>query len=140
MDRQIKIGIIINIVCFLAIVFAFIIKKLTVNVHNNIFEKTIINLPGLAKSTNEKNTGYSFWPLSHIILYIILGIVAPDYWYLWIIIGIFWEIIEFIFGKFSKTSGKNNTQYGDKWLNYRFSDIFFNLFGLLIGVSISKLI
>tara|TARA_Y100000389_G_C16976976_1_gene278416 strand:- start:45 stop:467 length:423 start_codon:yes stop_codon:yes gene_type:complete len=140
MDRQIKIGIIINIVCFLAVVFAFIIRKFTVNFHNNIFETTIINLPGLAKSTKEKNTGYSFWPLSHIILYIILGIVAPDYWYLWIIIGIFWEIIEFIFGKLSKTSGKNNTQYGDKWLNYRFSDIFFNLFGLLIGVSISKLI
>lgn len=136
MDQQLKNGIIIYIICLIGVLTLFIPKY---DILNNI----IFDIPWLSKITNE--TGFSYWPITHFIMYIFLGLFAPKYWYIWIIIGICWEIIETFLGntfnKNSKEINKNRKiQYSGKWMNGTVSDIFFNISGLIIGIILQKII
>lgn len=93
---------------------------------------------------------FSAWPFSHFILYLILGYLAPKYWFLLFIIGICWEIIEFSLGKvlnnlYNKTNKVGNinnihkNQYENIWITGMKSDILFNSLGLFMGVIIAKM-
>jgi multisubunit Na+/H+ antiporter MnhF subunit len=91
---------------------------------------------------------FSWWPISHFIMYIILGVVAPEYWILWFCTGIGWEILEAGVGKMMSAAGRDNllrslnsqTQYGDNWVAGSLTDVVFNSVGLGIGVLLSRMI
>ena len=101
---------------------------------------------------------YSAWPISHFLLYAIIGYISPDLWWLWIAIGIAWELLEYGVGelisrasandggldKVNKTYLKlfihpNNSQYSGKWVKGCKSDILFNILGLMLGIIIAKI-
>ena len=68
------------------------------------------------------------WCVSHIVLYIILGYFAPNYWHVSILLGILWELIEKVL--------ENNRVKNVKSKPY---DIVRNIAGLGIGIVFSRL-
>ena len=95
---------------------------------------------------------YSFWPVSHFIMYTCLGFSASSWWWLWFILGVGWELFEYELGVLSQHAQKKMEtrtihfahamgfqQYGAKWMNGSFSDLVFNAAGLAAGMALSTL-
>ena len=155
MEKQVKHAIIIYILAIVLIIIAAI-TRYTGNY--DIMEYNWFSCEWFGKLFKEKEN-FSSWAFSHFMLYLILGYVAPDYWLLLFIIGVFWEIIEWGTSKFiqntceidfiknnyadlwkQKAPPKGNIgQYEDEWMSGKISDILFNFLGLIIGISIAKL-
>jgi hypothetical protein len=136
MDQQLKNGIIIYTICFIGTIILSIPQY-------DILNTIIFDIPWLSKITNEN--GFCFWPITHFIMYIFLGLFAPKYWYIWIFIGILWEILENIIGNIfnnnpNEINKNKNIQYSGKWMDGTVSDIFFNISGLIIGIIFQKII
>ena len=101
----------------------------------------------MSRLTNER--GFSAWPISHFIMYIILGIFSPDYWYVWVLIGIVWEFVEYAFTKniviadietsYSNEEYLKKYQY-NSWTGGTPSDIFFNITGLIVGLIVNRMV
>jgi hypothetical protein len=60
----------------------------------------------------------TFWNLTHVILYAVLGFVFPQYWWLLMLVGALWECLENFVA--------HNTPM----------DIVWNATGLLIGAAV----
>lgn len=77
------------------------------------------------------------WSLTHVICYYIAGFLFPEQWVLIFIIGVAWEFFEVILGDiityFMGAPGKEYGLYGDKWMDGRLSDIWYNTIGLALG-------
>lgn len=71
-----------------------------------------------------------WWSVTHFIFYIILGFMFPHLWYILIILGISWELIEFGVSKIEKTYFTSNYWRG------RWSDLVVNTFGFIVGLSL----
>ena len=67
----------------------------------------------------------NMWSISHFLMYLVLGVVSPSYWLLWVCVGVLWEIIEFICD-----------YYKIQYIDYKWSDIPINIGGLIMGVFI----
>lgn len=81
------------------------------------------------------NGCFDLWHITHILLYIIIGIIYPDNYLLIFIISIIWEFYEdYMFKYIIKNSNCNDI------ICLRFEDIILNLFGYFIGSNIEKLI
>ena len=65
----------------------------------------------------------NMWSISHFLMYLVLGVVSPSYWLLWICVGVLWEMIEFACN-----------YYKIQYINYKWSDIPINTCGLIMGV------
>lgn len=82
----------------------------------------------------------SYWPISHFIMHLILGFLFPECWFLLLIIGIGWEGMEFIFGLFERSKGKDSSlQYSEKWWAPNIADLILNIAGLVVGLGLNKL-
>ena len=87
---------------------------------------------------------FSWWPVTHLILFAILGFFYSECWLMIMVLGIVWELFEYSAGwifpnrrrKF--VTGKG-VQYNDKWWAPNVFDPIFNAIGFLIGWSLSKL-
>ena len=137
-------GLIVYITTFTLGVFIAIYRAFTGKdfMDTHVFDSEILyNITGEFKHI-------SWWPISHFIMYLILGLIAPKYWLLWFSIGIGWEIFEWLGGKILISTGKGNLnvfrsrhnqqQYGNNWVTGTITDIIFNGLGLGIGVLISQ--
>lgn len=86
----------------------------------------------------------SWWPISHIILYFILGYLFPNCWLPIMLMGILWEIVEYIAGLIfvhrRKIVTSKGLQYNDKWWSSNLFDPLFNAFGFVAGVLAAKII
>ena len=84
----------------------------------------------------------SWWPISHFLLYAILGFFFPTCFIPLMILGILWELFELLLGILSKKrqSVTRGVQYGDKWWSANLFDPFFNAAGFLVGMLIAKLV
>jgi hypothetical protein len=69
-----------------------------------------------------KDCIFTYWHLSHFLLYVIIGFFCPNLFLLSISIGIIWEILEYLIKLDDIT------------------DIFFNIFGFIVGFLINKLV
>jgi hypothetical protein len=138
--KQLKVGIVAIVVCVVGIVIIGLIRNKT---GFDPFGKTAIKSKFLGNLFGEKEE-FSWWPISHFLLYLFLGIFAPSLWLLWFTLGIVWEICEALTGKLISKGrsrlGKMYRQYGAEWVCGKSSDIFFNSVGLLTGVLISSVI
>ena len=85
----------------------------------------------------------SWWPVSHFILYFILGFLYPGYQFEFIIIGIGWELFEHLTSPISKLMRTNNENVKNieytSWISGSFNDIIFNIAGLYTGVILNRL-
>ena len=87
----------------------------------------------------------SMWPVSHFILFFVLGYFFPNCW-VWIFIaGAVWEILEFVVGYIAaqrnallKTSTWTGIQY-KIWWGGSWADLLFNAAGLAMGIALSKI-
>jgi hypothetical protein len=70
------------------------------------------------KKQMKKPCIFNGWNLSHLLVYMILTIIFPEYFIFLFIAGIIWEIFEIYFGV-------------DNWL-----DILWNLMGIILGLII----
>lgn len=78
------------------------------------------------------------WALSHFILFFILTYIYPSEWKFLIIVGILWEITEYIL------STKNfhyiyNHKYNENFWYARYQDIIMNILGILTAFTILKI-
>jgi len=118
----------------------------------DVMSLTVFKSKTLGDMTGEDGV-YSLWPISHFILYVFLGFLAPSWWWLWISIGIGWEIFEYYCGQLVKgLQTKKGTfkiakkaekmfmpQYGEEWVSGTKSDVLFNVAGLALGILLSKI-
>jgi hypothetical protein len=115
----------------------------------DIMDVVIFHSKELGNMAGE-NGAFSLWPISHFILYVCLGYFAPSLWWICLLIGIGWEIFEYIAGNLwqkykAKSTRKvftqiTSQQYSTKWVDCRWSDILFNVAGLLVGVALARLV
>jgi len=118
----------------------------------DIMNLTVFRSKILGDLTGE-NGVYSLWPISHFVLYAFLGYLAPSWWWLWICVGIGWELIEYSCGLLVRKlqSTKRTASLGKKaermfmpqyeegeWVSGKPSDILFNIAGLGLGLLLSK--
>jgi glycopeptide antibiotics resistance protein len=81
----------------------------------------------------------SYWPISHFIMYFILGFLFPNCWPILILVGIGWEGLEFLFGLFEKSKAKDTSLgYSRKWWAPNVADLILNVLGLSLGVALAK--
>lgn len=70
------------------------------------------------------------WRMSHLILYLIFGVIYPEYFWLFFMFGIIWEIVEFIL-----------TKVDDNWWGSSYDhilDIITNSIGFILGMLLNK--
>jgi hypothetical protein len=93
---------------------------------------------------DEWDTPFGWWAISHIVLYAVFGFMYPQCFCFVFFIGIGFEVLESLFGIFLPSDVKKTTmkdgKYINKWWIGAYSDIFMNLFGLLIGLFFGKVI
>jgi glycopeptide antibiotics resistance protein len=84
---------------------------------------------------------YSFWPMTHLLLFMFLTIFFPNVKCIihLMIIGIAWEVIETLISKLTKSPKhtiniNDEIQYSYNWWAGSLSDIFFNSLGILLGL------
>lgn len=88
----------------------------------------------------------SFWPITHFLLYLGLGLVLPvKYYKYFVVAGILWEILEYTGGKClpaEKRDYHRNTteeyQYDD-WVTGKFGDLVANMAGLFLGFGLKTI-
>ena len=140
--KEIKIATAAYAVSLIVIIIIGITIKIT---GKDIMNKTLFESKWLGKLCGE-NGQYCSWPISHFLLYLFLGIACPRIWPFLFVLGIVWEIIEWIIGRFlrkneakgkvSKIAVKN--QYNQEWVTGKWSDLIFNAAGLALGLGIRK--
>ena len=139
MDDQVKFAIAAYATSFIAVIILGIIFKLT---GRDRMSETVFESEWIGSLCGE-NGLYCYWPLTHFILYLVLGIGCPKIFPYLFLVGIMWELFELIIGKVVlKIKGPRNpdkkTQYGHNWISGKYSDLMFNGLGLLLGVIIRK--
>lgn len=116
MNKQLK-----NLIKIYAISFFLVIVTMVYR-HVSDTELNILNIN--IKGLNNCD----LWCVSHIILYIILGYFAPNYWHVAILLGVLWELFEKML---------ENKQL--KYAKSKSYDIVRNIAGLGIGIVLSRL-
>ena len=91
---------------------------------------------------NMKNTNCcSMWPISHFLLYFILGIFFPECGIPLIIFGVAWEGIEILGGTLeAKKRKKRGQQYSEKYWMGSVADLIANPLGFICGYFLQKLL
>ncbi len=118
-------------------IMTFFPKKM---VYKDFMNYKIFTLPG--------SNCCSLWPISHLVLYLILGFIFPDCWLLLFIVGALWEAMEVVGGKipilnpqrkFKEGYGDDpDVEYSNGWWAGSFKDVIFNTIGLAMGVLLRK--
>lgn len=72
----------------------------------------------------------SGWPLSHFMLFAVLGILYPTCGVIVNLLGILWELYE---GPPVVRHEDNTVEYIGQWWQGNLRDIFFNITGFLVG-------
>ena len=93
-----------------------------------------------------KSTTIDIFTLNHIILWIIIGYIYPNKYYLALFLGILWELFErfIIYNKplyfFVKKYWPVPEKYWNEINKNSFIDIFVNMIGYYIGSNIYKIL
>lgn len=149
-NTKLKIGdkakiIVIDLIIILSILIFFAVAnqvdQSTPLREKDPLNKNVLFIPGIER-------GFSSWPISHFILYLILGYTFPKEWPFLLVVGIVWEFIEVSIGKAEdKIFGKNkditkisDVQYENNWCTGDFADIAFNITGMIAGIAIRTVV
>lgn len=92
---------------------------------------------------------FSSWPLTHLVMYTVLGFLFPNLWPLFFVIGVIWEIMESSVCKVVGRKGhamvrmegrSGQLEYPFNWWQGSWKDIVFNTAGLVIGISLRAVV
>ena len=107
---------------------------------SDVLNKKIVNAPFLGKNC------CSTWPISHVVLYAICAYIWPHKWKELFVMGLIWEFIEWVAGILQSNSIRPTTfnspsEHDDsieykQWWSFKYSDILFNLIGIIIGLCL----
>jgi len=89
----------------------------------------------------------SKYAVSHFLLYFFLGLFFPQGWIFFIVIGIAFEILEWVVGLqyrkkgdiFPRIDTDGNLTYGAGWRAGNLKDIIANVSGLMLGIIVNKI-
>lgn len=75
------------------------------------------------------------WPISHFILYFVIGLFFPNCDFVVILVSVLWELYEQIMKNYNanKDVGDKGTVYTGSWWQGNLYDIFINLLGFYFG-------
>jgi hypothetical protein len=124
--------------CIVILIYQKILESITKPHHST-------NITDLLNK-NIFNIQISGWSYSHFIFYAVLGYYYPHKIKHLFIIGITWEIIEYITGTVISSPQNNidkilshGLKYSDKWWGGCASDLIYNYLGLLVGSHLAKI-
>lgn len=100
--------------------------------------KIVFNIPTIENCC-------SWWPLSHFILFFIIGVLFPECGVIAIIAGVLWELFEVgahaVIGRERQyVRGETGVEYSQSWWAGSMKDIFFNIVGFYAGMLMMKAI
>lgn len=91
------------------------------------------------------SVNFSFWPVSHFLLYLGLGMAFPEVVPELFVVGILFEFFEDLVGWVQKehfpsfsVGTPENSLYADRWMRGNGWDIIFNAAGLLVGAGMTQ--
>ncbi len=125
-------------VAAVVIVYFFILRlKFGVNspngvIYNDFMNVKVFDFPMLGEPC------CSWWPISHFVLFFILGYLYPSCGIVLMVLGAAWEGIEVIVN-YLEGSPRGNTrtssklEYSENWWAGSFKDIIFNVAGFFAG-------
>lgn len=93
---------------------------------------------------NVTKTCCSWWAITHILLFMIMGFMFPNCALFILLLGAMWEFTEDFLGSTGITKGKairgitNKVEYASSWWAGSFKDILLNTIGFFIGVWVRK--
>ena len=108
-------------------------------VYSDPFNKIVFDMPFLEKCC-------SWWPLSHFIFFLIIGILFPDCDLPAILGGIAWELTEvgvyYAIGQDRQgtRNGDGKIQYAESWWMGSTQDIVMNIVGFYLGKFLNKIL
>jgi len=130
------------VICFYFIILKLFYKTNEQKIQNDILNVKVVDVPFLENCC-------SWWPISHFILFFILGLLFPQCGLLVISVGIGWEIFETILSYLGNNSERQairedslseNYEYSHNWWAGSFKDIIMNILGFITGYTLVKLI
>lgn len=130
----------ILLIIFMVIIFYFFFLRSSFEekeiVKNDIFNRKIFDIPWLENCC-------SFWPVSHFILFFILGLLFPNCDVPLISLGILWEGFEMFWASVQGSERQwvmenGNIEYSGNWWAGSAKDILFNIAGFYTGKFVSK--
>ncbi len=130
--------------CFIIIVYSVI------KCNNKKLEDPLSTYPIGGKNTYFANI-LDGWSLSHFFIFMFAGIFYPDYFVIASILGILWELFEYLtsnsginlsvlswFKQISKCNALSKENRDGHWMYAKYSDIYINTFGFYIGYILSN--
>jgi hypothetical protein len=90
-------------------------------------------IPDSLREEIEGGNFLSYWRLSHLLLHLIAGLLCPRSWWLWLLMGICWELTERTLALI----------FRDNWWGTNLGhleDIVANTAGFIVGFSLRKLL
>ena len=106
---------------------------------NDILNKKLFDFPMLENCC-------SYWPITHLLLFAILGFAFPTCWLELLLLGVLWEVFEsvlaYLAGKQRQyvVSNNDNIEYSKSWWSGSMKDIIMNIIGFALGWSIRKIV
>jgi hypothetical protein len=82
----------------------------------------------------------SWWPISHFVLYLILGYLFPQCWILILSIGVLWEGFEKFYGDYVDSQKAEDGGEYSTWWAWNWKDVVMNIMGFLTGTALRKTI
>jgi hypothetical protein len=119
--------------CALLYSFALHVLYVENRAARDILNRTVFSI-GVAE--------YSWWPVSHFIMYMAIGFVCAEHAVPMLLIGIGWELIEMLLNvlMYKKHGIKPpGSQYSENWWAGSWTDVLFNAAGFFVGALISTL-
>lgn len=89
---------------------------------------------------------FSCWPISHFVLYFVIGVLCAKHWPQLMLAGIGWELFEAAMSMVMHERHKQRPiedqekaggQYDAKWMSASPTDIIFNFAGLVLGMFVN---
>lgn len=85
----------------------------------------------------------SLWPISHFVLYGIVTYMYPKEWKFIFLIGLVWEIYEWMLSRFfikntNVIKSDSNLQYNETWWAAEPLDIFMNTMGIALALLLKS--
>lgn len=133
-------------IIFIIISFYFVTLKLFYNTDEEKIQNDVLNVK--VKDVPFLENCCSWWPISHFILFFVLGLLFSKCGVLVISIGIGWEIFETILSYLGNNEERqaireSNTsddyEYSHNWWAGSTKDIIMNILGFLTGWAIVKM-
>lgn len=132
---------IFTVIVFMIIIYWFILLRVHGTEHNAVNGDFMNHI---VFETSFLENCCSWWPISHFILFTVIGFLFPDCDLMAILAGIGWELAEvgvyYTIGEQRqgvRRPGSSKIQYSGSWWNGSYKDIFMNIAGFYTGKALS---